>query len=64
MVVSMENVSNSYGVYPGGQSENPASNLYSNYVSIWISGNYLPLYFIPSANQFPSSLIMDTIELW
>ncbi|MEM3857501.1 MAG: penicillin acylase family protein, partial [Thermoprotei archaeon] len=30
MVVSMSNVSASWGVYPGGQSEDPASPLYSN----------------------------------
>jgi len=31
------------GVYPGGQSENPVSPLYSNLVSAWWNGSYYPL---------------------
>jgi penicillin amidase len=31
------------GVYPGGQSENPASPWYSNLVSLWWNGQYLPV---------------------
>jgi penicillin amidase len=31
------------GVYPGGQSENPASPWYSNLVSLWWDGQYLPV---------------------
>ncbi|HEX4399215.1 MAG TPA: penicillin acylase family protein [Trebonia sp.] len=31
------------GVYPGGQSENPASPWYTNLVPLWWDGRYLPL---------------------
>jgi penicillin G amidase len=31
------------GVYPGGQSENPASPWYSDLVSYWLAASYLPL---------------------
>jgi len=31
------------GIYPGGQSENPASPWYSDLVAGWWSGNYLPM---------------------
>jgi penicillin amidase len=31
------------GVYPGGQSENPASPWYDNLVSLWWDGQYLPV---------------------
>ncbi len=31
------------GVYPGGQSENPASPWYDNLVPLWWDGRYLPL---------------------
>jgi penicillin G amidase len=34
------------GIYPGGQSENPASPWYSNLVADWWAGRYLPM---PSA---------------
>jgi penicillin amidase len=31
------------GVYPGGQSENPASPWYENLVPLWWDGQYLPV---------------------
>lgn len=31
------------GVYPGGQSENPASPWYANLIPLWWDGKYLPL---------------------
>lgn len=31
------------GVYPGGQSENPASPWYTNLVGLWWDGKYLPV---------------------
>jgi penicillin amidase len=31
------------GVYPGGQSENPASPWYANLVPLWWDGKYLPV---------------------
>ena len=31
------------GVYPGGQSENPASPWYDNLVPLWWNGQYLPI---------------------
>lgn len=31
------------GVYPGGQSENPASPWYTNLVPLWWDGHYLPI---------------------
>jgi penicillin amidase len=63
MIVPIGNTSDSYGVYPGGQSEDPASPYYSNYISTWMVGGYLPLYFIGAPSEFPSSLVKATIEL-
>jgi len=31
------------GVYPGGQSENPASPWYQNLIPLWWDGRYLPV---------------------
>jgi len=42
------------GVYPGGQSENPASPWYTNLVPLWWDGKYLP---IPA----PGSLAGSTV---
>jgi len=63
MVVNLSNISHSYGIYPGGQSENPASSMYSNYVNDWINGTYLPLLFYPTTSSFPASEIISVITL-
>ena len=31
------------GIYPGGQSENPASPWYDNQIPLWWNGRYLPV---------------------
>ena len=63
MVVNMSNVSRSFGIYPGGESENPASPLYANYVNGWIDGTYLPLLYYPTPTSIPSNETLDTITL-
>jgi penicillin amidase len=40
------------GIYPGGQSENPASSWYLDRVDAWWSGQYAPML---NANQAASS---------
>lgn len=63
MVANLANLSTSYGIYPGGQSENPASPLYSNYINDWIDGTYLPLLYLGSAGMFSNNQIMDELTL-
>jgi penicillin amidase len=43
MIIDLSDVSRSVGVYPGGQSENPANPRYSDQMSLWSNGKYLPL---------------------
>jgi penicillin G amidase len=44
MIVSFDTGAlSAVGVYPGGQSENPASPWYTNLVPLWWDGQYLPL---------------------
>ncbi|MEM6628613.1 MAG: penicillin acylase family protein, partial [Bacteroidota bacterium] len=43
MVVSLGKEITAEGIYPGGQSGNPASPLYDNGVDDWVEGNYFPL---------------------
>lgn len=38
-------------VYPGGQSGNPASKYYSNFIDNWVSGKYYTAQFIPRAGM-------------
>ncbi len=42
------------GIYPGGQSENPASPWYQDLIADWWAGKYLPL---PAAGAGPSGSI-------
>ena len=60
-IANMTNISDSYGVYPGGQDENPGSTQYDNYVFVWIRGQYLPLLFYPSASSIPRG---DVLQVW
>lgn len=45
MVVEMSQPVNAYGVYPGGQSGNPGSKYYDNFIDNWAAGKYYPLNF-------------------
>ena len=46
MIVSLTDEIEAYGVYPGGQSGNPGSLYYDNFIDIWAKGNYNKLQFI------------------
>ncbi|GGM77271.1 penicillin amidase [Thermogymnomonas acidicola] len=63
MVVNLANISDSFGIYPGGQSGNPASTQYANYINDWANGTYLPLLYYPSYDVFPSRDIMAEISI-
>jgi penicillin G amidase len=41
MVVEMGERPNAYGIYPGGQSGNPGSKYYRNFIDRWARGEYL-----------------------
>jgi penicillin amidase len=43
MVVSPGVPGQAFGVYPGGQSGNPGSPFYSNFIDTWAKGTYYPL---------------------
>ncbi len=44
MVVQLTEKTEAYGVYPGGQSGNPGSRFYDNFVDTWTDGKYYPLW--------------------
>jgi penicillin amidase len=46
MVVSLTAKTEAYGVYPGGQSGNPGSRFYDNFVDDWAAGKYYPLWMM------------------
>lgn len=44
MVVELTDETNAYGIYPGGQSGNPGSRYYDNFVDNWAQGKYYKLW--------------------
>ena len=46
MVISLTTETEAYGVYPGGQSGNPGSKYYDNFVDQWAAGKYYSLWMM------------------
>ena len=61
MIVDFGDVAQSVGVYPGGQSEDPASSLYSDQMSFWEKGQYLPLHVVNDPAKLPKGSVARSI---
>lgn len=46
MIVELTDSTQAYGIYPGGQSGNPGSKYYDNFINDWVEGIYYPLLFL------------------
>ncbi|MBS4042477.1 MAG: penicillin acylase family protein [Chitinophagaceae bacterium] len=46
MIVSMTDEIEAYAIYPGGQSGNPGSYYYDNFIDSWAQGKYYKLLFL------------------
>ena len=44
MVVHLTAETEAYGVYPAGQSGNPGSKYYDNFIDTWVTGDYYKLW--------------------
>jgi penicillin amidase len=51
MVVQMGREIEAYGIYPGGQSGNPGSKYYADFLPDWAAGKYIRLQFLPNADK-------------
>lgn len=51
MIVQLSNPTVAYGVYPGGQSGNPGSKFYDNFVNSWVEGKYNKLWFMREGDR-------------
>ena len=51
MIVHLTATTEAYGVYPGGQSGNPGSPYYQNFVDAWAKGKYYPLWMMNENEQ-------------
>lgn len=57
MVVEMSQPVQAFGIYPGGQSGNPGSPFYDNFVETWRKGEYHPLYFMNEQQTFQEKIL-------
>ncbi len=46
MIVSLTPETEAYGVYPGGQSGNPGSKYYDDFIDQWVQGKYYTLWMM------------------
>lgn len=51
MVISLTQKTEAYGVYPGGQSGNPGSKYYDNFVNQWAGGQYFSLWMMAKGEE-------------
>ena len=61
MIVEMSSPPKAYGIYPGGQSGNPGSKYYDNFIDDWAAGNYHSFTFLQ--NNEASNAIIATQTL-
>jgi penicillin G amidase len=63
MVVDFSNLGRSFGMFPGGESEDPASPHFDDQMKSWAKGRYLPLHFYTSPLQFQSGEVESVLIL-
>jgi penicillin G amidase len=51
MIVQLSTPTVAYGVYPGGQSGNPGSKFYDDYLDNWVAGKYNKLWFMRDGDR-------------
>jgi len=51
MIVSLTPQTEAYGVYPGGQSGNPGSKFYDNFIDQWAAGKYYSLWMMKKGDE-------------
>lgn len=61
MIVELTSPPTGLGIYPGGQSGNPGSHYYDNFIDDWATGKYYSLNFLQ--NNKPTSAIIGTQTL-
>ena len=62
MIVEMDDKPKGYGIYPGGQSGNPGSKYYDNFIDDWAKGNYFEINFMASESDSTSIQSTQTLN--
>jgi penicillin amidase len=51
MIVHLTTPTEAYAVYPGGQSGNPGSPYYDDFIDTWAKGEYYALWFMQAGEE-------------
>jgi penicillin amidase len=51
MIVQLSSPTEAYGVYPAGQSGNPGSQYFDNFVDTWVAGKYYSLWYMREGDR-------------
>ncbi|MFZ9386879.1 MAG: penicillin acylase family protein [Chitinophagaceae bacterium] len=51
MIIQLTSPTEAYGVYPGGQSGNPGSRFFDDYLDQWVAGTYNKLWFMRDGDR-------------
>lgn len=54
MIVEMSSPPKAIGIYPGGQSGNPGSKHYDDFVDVWAKGEYMDILFMQNDSETKS----------
>jgi penicillin amidase len=57
MVVSLTPETEAFGVYPGGESGNPGSKFYDNFIDTWAAGKYFRLWMMKASETDDKRII-------
>jgi penicillin amidase len=58
MIVELTDSTEAWGIYPGGQSGNPGSRYYDNFIDKWAKGGYDRLWVMQSANAKDKRILL------
>lgn len=61
MIVEMSDPPKALGIYPGGQSGNPGSKYYDNFVDTWANGEYMELLFMQTESVTDGIMFSQTL---
>ncbi|HMC01130.1 MAG TPA: penicillin acylase family protein [Flavobacteriaceae bacterium] len=61
MIVEMSSPPKALGIYPGGQSGNPGSKYYDNFIDKWSDGEYFQALFLQDVNSTESMISTQTL---
>ena len=61
MIVEMSSPPKALGIYPGGQSGNPGSKHYDDFIDVWAAGEYHELNFMQSDEKTEAVIATQTL---